>query len=177
MRCERYRKGPAGFLGAALPRALPAKRKRLMKKVMALLALLAFVLAPVASLQAQEGPVRAAYYYKVKWGYQDEFERLFFKNHYPVLQAQMGDKGRITSVEVMKPTYHGDGRADWTFLVVITFANNAAFVGPNEEPAIQRRLYPDQDTFKKEEQRRFEIVDAHWDVPLTRVPPPVPEKR
>ena len=115
---------------------------------------------------------RAAYFYKVKWGFQDEFERLFFKNHYPVLQAQMGERGRITGVEVMRPTYHGDGRADWTFLVVISFANLNAFVGPNEEAAIQKRLYPDQETFKKEEQRRFEILDAHWDVPLAEVEPP-----
>ena len=114
-----------------------------MKKTFALaLALIAVVAAPFQAV-AQEAPVRAAYYYKVKWGYQDEFERLFFKNHYPVLQAQMGEKGRIRSVEVMKPTYHGDGRADWTFLVVITFANMTALTGPNEEAAIQKRLYPD----------------------------------
>lgn len=140
---------------------------------------LGFLLALGLPLQAlaQDGPVRAAYYYKVKWGYQDEFERLFFKNHYPVLRAQMGEKGRIVGVEVMRPTYHGDGRADWTFLVVISFANMNAFVGPNEEAAIQKRLYPDQETFKKEEQRRFEILDAHWDVPLVRVTPPVSENR
>jgi len=148
-----------------------------MRKPIALaVSLLLAVMLPLQAF-AQDGPVRAAYYYKVKWGYQDEFERLFFKNHYPVLQAQMGDKGRITSVEVMRPTYHGDGRADWTFLVVITFANLNAFVGPNQEAAIQKRLYPDQETFKKEEQRRFEILDAHWDVPLVVVTPPAPEKR
>ena len=148
-----------------------------MKKAIGIaLTLLALLTVPLRA-HAQDGPVRAAYYYKVKWGYQDEFERLFFKNHYPVLQAQMGDKGRITGVEVMRPTYHGDGRADWTFLVVISFANMNAFVGPNEEAAIQKRLYPDQETFRKEEQRRFEILDAHWDVPLVRVTPPAPEKR
>ena len=148
-----------------------------MKKAVAMVALFLAVLALPAPARSQDGPVRAAYYYKVKWGYQDEFERLFFKNHYPVLQAQMGDKGRITGVEVMRPTYHGDGRADWTFLVVISFANMNAFVGPNEEAAIQKRLYPDQETFRKEEQRRFDILDAHWDVPLVRVTPPAPEKR
>jgi hypothetical protein len=148
-----------------------------MKKAIGIaLTLLALLTVPLR-VHAQDGPVRAAYYYKVKWGHQDEFERLFFKNHYPVLQAQMGDKGRITGVEVMRPTYHGDGRADWTFLVVISFANMNAFVGPNEEAAIQKRLYPDQETFRKEEQRRFEILDAHWDVPLVRVTPPAPEKR
>lgn len=144
-----------------------------MKKTVALFVLLAVALIPTASLHAQEGQVRAAYYYKVKWGYQDEFEKLFFKNHYPVLQEQMkGDKARIRGVEVFRPTYHGDGRGDWTFLVVISFASMDAFTGPNEEAAIQKRLYPDQDTFKKEEGRRFEIIDAHWDVPLTRVVPP-----
>ncbi|MEO8500828.1 MAG: hypothetical protein ABI565_07920, partial [Vicinamibacteria bacterium] len=121
-----------------------------MKKSIVLAVALLFALALPFQAQAQDGPVRAAYYYKVKWGYQDEFERLFFKNHYPVLQAQMGEKARIVSVEVMRPTYHGDGRADWTFLVVITFANLNAFVGPNEEAAIQKRIYPDQETFKKE---------------------------
>jgi hypothetical protein len=148
-----------------------------MKKTVALAVALLLALTLPLQAQAQDGPVRAAYYYKVKWGHQDEFERLFFKNHYPVLQAQMGEKGRISAVEVMRPTYHGDGRADWTFLVVIVFANMNAFVGPNQEPAIQKRLYPDQETFKKEEQRRFEILDAHWDVPLVVVAPPAQEKR
>jgi hypothetical protein len=148
-----------------------------MKKTIALAIALLFAFALPMRTLAQEGPVRAAYYYKVKWGYQDEFERLFFKNHYPVLKAQMGDGPRITSVEVMRPAYHGDGRADWTFLVVITFANMSAFVGPNQEAAIQKRLYPDQETFKKEEQRRFEILDAHWDVPLVVVAPPAAERR
>jgi hypothetical protein len=148
-----------------------------MKKSTALAVALLLAMALPFQAFAQDGPVRAAYYYTVKWGYQDEFARLFFKNHYPVLQAQMGEKGRITGVEVMRPTYHGDGRADWTFLVVITFANMNGFVGPNQETAIQKRLYPDQETFKKEEQRRFEILDAHWDVPLVVVAPPAPEKR
>jgi hypothetical protein len=148
-----------------------------MNKTIRLVAALLFALTLPPQAQAQDAPVRAAYYYKVKWGYQEEFERLFFKNHYPVLQAQMGERGRITGVEVMRPTYHGDGRADWTFLVVISFANLNAFVGPNQEAAIQKRLYPDQETFKKEEQRRFEILDAHWDVPLVVVTPPAAEKR
>jgi hypothetical protein len=115
-------------------------------------------------------PVTAAYYYKVRWGFQQEFERLFFANHYPLLKAQ---KDRIQGVEVFRPMFHGDGRADWTFLVVITFASEAAFHGvPGEEEKLIQKLYPDQDRYKKEEQRRFEILDAHWDVPLTPVAPP-----
>lgn len=121
---------------------------------------------------AQDKPVRVAYYYKVRWGFQQEFERLFFKNHYPVLKDQMGAGGRIKSVSVYRPTFHGDGRADWTFLVVITFSSWNVMGGPSPDEAIAKRLYPDQETFKKEESRRFEILDAHWDVPLVEVTPP-----
>ena len=108
------------------------------------------------------------YFYKVKWGFQDEFVELFKKNHLPVLKAQQ-EAGRMTAVRTFVPTYHGDGRADWTFTVAITFRDTAAMMGPSGEDAIVKRLYPDQATFKKEEQRRFEILDAHWDVPLNEL--------
>ncbi len=74
---------------------------------------------------AQDKPVRVAYYYKVRWGFQQEFERLFLKNHYPLLMAQRKD-GRIKGVSLYRPTFHGEGRADWTFLVVIEFASFSA---------------------------------------------------
>jgi hypothetical protein len=108
------------------------------------------------------------YFYKVRWGHQDEFVDLFTRNHYPVLMAQK-EAGRITSVRTFVPTYHGDGRADWTFAVVITYRDAAALTSPSADDAIVKRLYPDQATFKKEEQRRFEILDAHWDVPLNEL--------
>jgi len=108
------------------------------------------------------------YFYKVKWGFQDEFVALFKKNHLPVLKAQQ-EAGRMTAVRTFVPTYHGDGRADWTFAVAITFRDTAAMMAPSGEDAIVRRLYPDQATFKKDEQRRFEILDAHWDVPLNEL--------
>jgi len=133
-------------------------------------ALVAALLAAVPAL-AQEAPVTVAYYYKVRWGFQEEFERLFFKNHYPVLKEQMGPSGRIRFVNVYKPTFHGEGRADWTFLVVIQFSGWGVLGGPSPDAEIARRLFPDQETFRREEQRRFEILDAHWDVPLSAVAP------
>jgi hypothetical protein len=128
--------------------------------------------APPVPALAQEKPVTVAYYYRVRWGFQQEFERLFFKNHYPVLKDQMGEGGRIKAVDVLRPTFHGEGRADWTFLVVIRFSSWAVLGGPSPDEAIAKRLYPDQETFKREEARRFEILDAHWDVPLSEVEPP-----
>jgi hypothetical protein len=135
------------------------------------LLLAATLLAPATPAETDVKPVTAAYYYKVRWGLQQEFERLYFKNHQPILMAQKG--GRIKAVEIFRPTFHGEGRADWTLLVVIVYSNWAAFESdPIEEEALAKKLFPDQETFKKEEQRRFEILDAHWDIPLTRVSPP-----
>ena len=77
--------------------------------------------------------------------------------------------GRIVSVKTYVPTYHGDGRSDWTFAVAITYKDVAAMVAPSGDEEIQRRLYPDRAKFLKEEQRRFEILDAHWDLPIKDV--------
>ena len=152
-----------------------------MKRTLALAAFLlaAFLLAPAlvapalaATAVAEDKPVTVGYYSRVRWGFQQEFERLFFKNHYPVLKEQMGEGGRIKAVSVYRPTFHGEGRADWTFLVVIQFSGWSVLGQPSPDEEIAKRLYPDQETFKREEQRRFEILDAHWDVPLTAVEPP-----
>jgi len=119
--------------------------------------------------QAAARPERTNwYFYRVKWGFQDEFVALFAKNHLPVLREGM-KTGRIKDVHTFVPTYHGDGRADWTFAVAITYKDAAAMIGPSDDAAIVLRLYPDQATFKKEEQRRFELLDAHWDVPLNEL--------
>ncbi len=133
---------------------------------------LALVLFVPTLASASGTPVEVAYYYRVRWGFQQEFERLFLKNHYPLLAAQAKGGTRVKAVRLYKPTLHGDGRADWTYLVVITFADWAAVGSPSGEEALAKELFPDQDAYRKEEQRRFEILDAHWDVPLTAVEPP-----
>ena len=127
------------------------------------------VSAQAPAAQAAGRAERTAwYFYRVKWGFQEEFVALFRKNHYPVLKDQV-KTGRITAVRTYVPTYHGDGRADWTFAVAITFRDTAAMTGPSGEAEIVRRLFPDQATFRREEQRRFELLDAHWDVPLNEI--------
>jgi hypothetical protein len=118
--------------------------------------------------QPIDGPYTIAYYYKVRWGYFDEFLQLFKKNHYPVLKAEI-DRGKLVSVKTYQPQFHGEGRADWHFLVVITYKNWAAVRDTTGGSALIKELYPDQEKFRKEEQRRFEILDAHWDVPLSEV--------
>lgn len=112
-----------------------------------------------------DSPVSVAYFYKTRWGCQDEFVELFKRNHYPLLEAQI-KSGRLLRVEIYVPRFHGDGRSDWTFLTVLVYRNWQA-LAKGESSALARKLYPDQKKYKQEERRRFELLDAHWDVPLT----------
>jgi hypothetical protein len=122
-----------------------------------------------ASANPTSAPVAVAYYYKVKWGFQDEFLELFKKNHYPILEAQI-KAGRLLGIEMYTPRFHGDGRGDWTFLTVLTFRNWQVIADNREGAKLIKQLYPDQRLFKREEQRRFELLEAHWDTPLKPVP-------
>ncbi len=114
--------------------------------------------------EASGRPVTAAYYYRVRWGFQDEFVELFERNHWPLLREQM-KQGRIVDVRSYVPRFHGDGRADWTFLVTITWRDWAAIQEHTDREVVER-LFPDQEKYQAEERRRFELLDAHWDVPL-----------
>jgi hypothetical protein len=113
-------------------------------------------------------PIEVLYFYRTRWGTHDEFLRLFRKNHWPILQHQL-KAGRFTNVELWAPRFHGDGRSDWDVLVSITYRDWAA-IQDHSDAELAKELYPDQATFRAEEQRRFEILDAHWDVVLENLP-------
>jgi len=113
-------------------------------------------------------PFVVEYYYKVKWGYADEFIRLYRKNHYPVLKHQM-EIGRILSITADKPRFHNTEECRWDYRVTIVWRSIQHINDGFDESAIARMLFPDQATYCREEQRRFEIVLAHWDVPIDEV--------
>jgi hypothetical protein len=120
---------------------------------------------------AADQPYTLEYYYKVQWGHQQEFLQLFLKNHYPLLM-KIVESGRMISVKIEQPSNHMTEDARWDYRVTIRFKNStlATTANPDEERLIQR-LWPDQETYKREEQRRFEILLGHWDLPLTDITP------
>jgi hypothetical protein len=120
---------------------------------------------------APDQPYAMEYYYKVQWGHQQEFLQLFLKNHYPLLQKQ-AESGRILSVKIEQPANHTTEDGRWDYRVTIRFKNStlATTGDPNEERLI-KQLWPDQKTYEREEQRRFEILLGHWDLPVTDITP------
>jgi hypothetical protein len=140
---------------------------KLLPLVIIFAATVAFAQQPSSSTPPK--PFVVEYYYKVQWGYADEFVALFKKNHYPLLKKQM-EMGRMLSVSMAKPRYHTTEDGRWDYRVTIVFKDAATANDPNfDEKALIQQLYPDQETYKKEEQRRFQILLAHWDLPIQDV--------
>lgn len=107
-------------------------------------------------------------YYKVKWGYADEFINLWKVNHYPLLKKAM-EKGDIISVEAEKPKLHSGEDTRFDFKVTIVFKNEKLAFDNDLTKQYERSIYPDTEKFKKDEQHRFELLIAHWDVMIEKI--------
>jgi hypothetical protein len=132
-------------------------------------ALTLLFLAPILSFSqatpASGQPFVIEYYYKTKWGHADEFLRLFKKNHYPLLKKEV-EMGRMLKVWMDQPRYHTTEDGRWDYRVTIVFKNATVANEPFDEDALKKQLFPDKETYEREEQQRFEILAAHWDLPI-----------
>lgn len=140
----------------------------MLKRVVAVFLFSILVSSALAQTVPNSRPLTVEYYYKAKWGHAQEFLDLFKKNHYPLLKKQI-EMGRMISVEVAAPRYHMSEDERWDYRVTIVFKDATTAFAPFDEQALIKQLYPDQTTYKREEQRRFEILDSHTDVPVVPV--------
>ncbi len=131
--------------------------------------LVAFILAVnLINAQDKKDYFTIENYYKVKWGFADEFINLWKVNHYPLLKKAI-DKGDIISVVAEKPKLHSGEDTRFDFKVTIVFKNAAlAFDHGLTEP-YKKELYPDLKKLERDEQHRFELLIAHWDVMIERI--------
>jgi len=141
-----------------------------LRRILAALAVLAAL--PLASIAqapaAGDHAFVVEYYYKTKWGHADEFLKLFKKNHYPLLKKEV-EMGRMLKVWMDQTRYHTTEDGRWDYRVTIVFKNSAVANEPFDEDTLKKQLFSDQQTYEREEQRRFEILDAHWDLPVKTV--------
>jgi hypothetical protein len=143
-----------------------------MKKTAAILIILISVMAH-SQLFAQTTPgnLTIESYYKVKWGYADEFIALWKKNHYPLLK-KLQDKGDIINIKAETPVLHSSEDSRWDFKVAITFKTEHLALDYSIVDPFKKDLFPDQESYKKAEQHRFELVISHWDVIVAPIPLP-----
>src|SRR3989442_221975 len=112
-------------------------------------------------------PFVVEYYYKTRWGCADGFIGLLKKTPFRVLRREI-ELGHTRGAPGEAPRFQGTEDGRWDYRVTIVWKNAAAPPEPFPEAEL-KRLFPDQDTFRREEQRRFEILAAHWDLPVVSV--------
>jgi hypothetical protein len=110
-------------------------------------------------------PYAVEYSYKVKWGHFDEFMALYRRNHFPILQREQ-KLGRIVGMHAAFPVYHTGEQSRWDMRFTIVWKDAATAHDDFDVEPIVKELYPDQAAFAKEEQRRFELLLEHTDVPV-----------
>jgi hypothetical protein len=127
--------------------------------------------SPVAAHQASEAPSRTAekpetveWVYRVQYGHRDEWFRIFKKYQIAILDRQK-QLGYVKDYTVWAPSLHTSEDARWDYRVVITRASHDAPPGQSEEE-VAKQLFPDQETFHREENRRWELTANHWDLPI-----------
>jgi hypothetical protein len=124
--------------------------------------------APVLSQfspSVSDKPYIVEWVYRVKWGHKEEFFDIFKKYQLPVLDKEK-QLGYVTHYSVYSPQPHTSQDSRLDYRVIIVYKNQGS-TGHSEE--ITNQLFPDQATLKKEEQRRWELTEVHWDLPIALV--------
>jgi hypothetical protein len=123
------------------------------------------VAAPGAS--SGDKPYLVEWVYKVKWGYADEFWQLFKKYQIATLNREK-ELGYVTSYTVYRPGLHTGEDSRWEYTIVITYKNITSSQHGSE---VEKQLFPDQAAMKREENRRWELTEAHYDLPIKIIDP------
>jgi hypothetical protein len=119
-------------------------------------------------------PVTIEYYYKIAPGGMvpggtSEWLSLYLKNHHPILK-QLKKEGLILSEKLYERRFHAESPA-WDYKVVMVWRDWSALQETStREPEIVRALYPDKAAHDREEKRRWELTEKHWDDVLREVP-------
>jgi hypothetical protein len=114
-----------------------------------------------------EKPYLVEWVYKVKWGHADEFWQLFKKYQIATLNREK-ELGYVTSYTVYRPGLHTGEDTRWEFRIVITYKNISSSGHGNE---VEKQLFPDQAEMKRGENRRWELTEAHYDLPIHTIDP------
>lgn len=111
---------------------------------------------------AQEREIIEINSYKIKGGLKAEWLALYKSNHLPILLDHK-KAGLIEDIKIFEISGH-QLTPDWDYRVLIylkTWSAHDEMEKRGDE--VQKRLYPDQEKFKKDENRRWEITESHWD--------------
>ena len=144
-----------------------------MRIAIAIAAVAACSTSALAQPAAPSSGVTVESYYRIKWGSEVEFKRLYKANHLPILK-ELQRQGFITAMRMDQPFTHLAGGPRWDLRMTITYrdASSALFGGTVDKAYADAatRLYPDKAKLDVEETRRFAMLEDHWDVVIMEAP-------
>jgi len=120
-----------------------------------------------ASVSTSDKPYLVEWAYKVKWGHADEFWQIFKKYQIAILNREK-ELGYVTSYTVYRPGLHTGEDTRWEYRIVITYKNQASSTHGSE---VAKLVFPDHEAFKRGEDRRWELTEAHYDLPIRVIDP------
>jgi hypothetical protein len=120
-----------------------------------------------ASVAVVEKPETVEWVYRIRYGYHDEWFRIFRKYQLAILEKQK-QLGYVKDYTVWAPGLHTDEDSRWDYRVIITRASHDAPPGLSEAE-VARQLFPDLAAFHRDEDRRWELTTNHWDLPIHQV--------
>jgi hypothetical protein len=138
--------------------------------VIHLLWLLVVALVPFEAANGQPAnkqPYVVEWVYKVKFGYQDEFWRIFQKYQIATLNKEK-ELGGVLKYEVFRPGLHTSEDHRWDYRIVIYYKDVASSL---QGSILEKQLFPDQVKMRHDEQRRWELTEVHWDLPIHQIDP------
>ena len=133
-----------------------------------LLLVLAGLGAGLAAAQPPKPSVKGyevEWVYRVRYGFIDEWWDLFRKYQIPILDREKS-LGYVLDYRIYHPQLHTDEAARWDYRVEITYRD---FDGARHEEEIANALFADTPTRKRDENRRWELTENHWDLPIYQV--------
>jgi len=126
-----------------------------------------FAAAGQSRSTASPAPYIVEWVYRAKWGYKEEFFQIFKKYQVPVLDREK-ELGYVTNYTIYSPSLHTSEDQRWDYRVIIEYRDQASSGHAGE---IEKQLFPDRATMKRDENRRWEITAVHWDLPIHVVDP------
>ena len=80
------------------------------------------------------------------------------------------EKGDLLRITAARPRLHSSEETRWDFRVTLVFKSAALAFDENLTTPYKKQLYPDEANLKTEEQRRFSLLLAHWDIETGTIP-------
>ena len=103
--------------------------------------------------------------YRVRYGHIDEWWDIFRKYQVAMLDREQ-QLGYIVGYRIYHPQLHTDENGRWDYRVEIVYRD---FESSLHEDEVAGQMFPDQATMKRDENRRWEMTENHWDLPIYQV--------